>query len=181
MPADNSRQEGVEASEDEVEDHQPEESGQLQQPQKEQLVTSENEAESNGQMVPVDDQENRECVICLGRLEVPTTLKCCRHTFCFKCSEDWWKEMEEDTCCPVCRSAIQSVQMLLSDICVLLKEDEDHPLLYMAVREYEFRDVVSTMLAGSDSPGQAEAAAGEEEAVEEAPPPLIEEPPQPRH
>lgn len=132
-------------------------------------------------MVPVDDQENRECVICLGRLEVPTTLKCCRHTFCFKCSEDWWKEMEEDTCCPVCRSAIQSVQMLLSDICVLLKEDEDHPLLYMAVREYEFRDVVSTMLAGSDSPGQAEAAAGEEEAVEEAPPPLIEEPPQPRH
>lgn len=50
MPADNSRQEGVEASEDEVEDHQPEESGQLQQPQKEQLVTSENEAESNGQV-----------------------------------------------------------------------------------------------------------------------------------
>ncbi|KAH7704696.1 peroxisome biosynthesis protein (Peroxin-10) [Aphelenchoides avenae] len=116
MPADSSRQEGAEASEDEDEARQPEESGLLQQPQQEPVVNGENQGRSDGQIVSPDDgEESRTCPICHGELKVPTSMVGCRHTFCAECIAHWYRQQKS---CPVCRHAKQLLGVHVNDLLI---------------------------------------------------------------
>ena len=56
-----------------------------------------------------------DCIICLGELENPETLPCCRKTFCGNCLSNW---VNVRNCCPLCITPIgKEHKNELSNVC----------------------------------------------------------------